>query len=98
MGFSVVPIYSKVLGHMGRYKEMLEIVREGELLSLKHGDLVLLPSFTANHAWALSEMGKKEESVPYFAMVHYGLALLGNIENQQALANYMKEHLEVAFD
>jgi len=90
--------YSKHLGRRERYIEALEVVDKGEALSVKHNQLILLPNFAINRACDLLETGKKEESVPYFAMGYYGSVMLGEKNNCSAIAAYVKERLGIEFD
>ena len=90
--------YSKYLGIMKRYDEALEIVDEGEMLSISHGAFTLLPSFAINRACNLLDLGKKEESVPYFAMAFYGTVTLDEKNNYLKIIDYVKEHLGITFD
>ena len=90
--------YSNFLEHMGRNKEALQIAKKGMLLDIKHKRLTLLPGFADNIGCALYNMGEKKESVPYFALACRGAELLGRIDNQQATANFVREHLDITFD
>ena len=90
--------YSKYLGLMERYKEALEIINEGENIVLRHCRLTLLPGFANNKACGFLELGEKQKSVPYFAMAYYGSALVRYFEDEQAIADYVKERLEIIFD
>jgi len=90
--------YSKYLGLIKRYDEALRIIDEGEMLAMKHGQLTLLPSFAVNRACNLLDLGKKEESVPYFAIAFYGAIILDEKNNYLAVSAYVKERLGIDFD
>lgn len=90
--------YSNFLEHMGRNMEALKFAKKGMMLDVKHQRLNLLPSFADNIGCSLYNIGKKKESVPYFALAYRGSELLGKIHNQQATANFVREHLGITFD
>ena len=87
--------YSKSLGLEGRYKEALEIIAIGEKLCVKHGRLTLLPSYAVNKACDLLELGKKEESLPYFAMSYYGCGSVRRIEDRKITKDYVEDTLNL---
>ena len=90
--------YSKYLGLTGRFEEALEVVKEGEILELRHRRLTLLPSFAINHAYNLLELGLKEQSVPYFALSYYGSIAFEEEYNYPVIATYVKERFGITFD
>lgn len=87
--------YSKYLGLEGRYKEALEIIAIGEKLCVKHGKLTLLPSYAVNKACDLLELGKKEESLPYFAMAYYGCGSVRSIRDREITKKYVEDNLDI---
>ena len=89
--------YSKMLGLEGRYKEGMEIIEEGGMMCVKHGKLASLPSYAVNKACNLLNLGKKEESLPYFAMAYYGSGAVGRIKNEAITKNYVKDKLGIDF-
>ena len=90
--------YSKYLGLGEYYKEAMEIIEIGESLCVKHGRLVELPGYAVNTACNLLKLGKKEESLPYFAMSYYGSAAVRKIRNQEATNEHVKKELGIIFD
>ncbi|MCL2215500.1 MAG: hypothetical protein FWB91_00640 [Defluviitaleaceae bacterium] len=90
--------YSKYLGLAGQYQKALEIVNEGELLCFSYGRVRQLPGFAINRAYDLLHLGKKEESIPYFAMAYYGSALIGRTGNQNVTGKFAEERLNIIFD
>jgi len=87
--------YSKYLGIAKRFDDALEIVTEGEELAVKHKQMILLPSFAVNRAWCLYQLGKKEKSVPYFAMAYFGALIIGEKDSAPTVAEFVREHLEM---
>jgi tetratricopeptide (TPR) repeat protein len=89
---------SKYQGIARKYDEALELIEEGEFLSRYYGRIANLPGFAINKACDLFEMGRKNESMPYFAMAYYGMDLIGRIKDCNIVRNYVKEHLGRDFD
>jgi len=92
--------YSKTLVQMSRYEEALGIIEEGVNFELRGRRLQNLPDFAINKAVCLLEMGKKEESIPYFAQGYYGANMFsdfGSGENAAIIKDYVKEKLGIDF-
>ena len=89
--------YSKSLGLREYYKDALEVIKVGEELCVKHGRLTLLPYYAMNKACDLLELGKKEESLPYFAMACYGSGAIGNVKNQKIAKKYVEDRFGIVF-
>ncbi|MCL2217462.1 MAG: helix-turn-helix domain-containing protein [Defluviitaleaceae bacterium] len=89
---------SKFMGRMGARNDAYALALEGDELCTKHGDFDMLSSFAINRAVNLSELGDKEKSVPIFAQAFYSAGLLGEIANQVAIRQYVKERLGINLD
>ena len=94
---SILYNYSKNLGLKEYYKEAMEIIEVGEALCVKHGRLTLLPGYAVNKACDLLELGKKEESLPYFAMAYYGSGAVRNIKDHEIIKKYVEDRFGVIF-
>ena len=93
--------YSKTLIQMARYEEALAIIDEGVNFELRGRRLQNLPDFAINKAFCLLEMGRKEESIPYFAQAYYGASMFadfGGTGNMTIIQDYVQEQLGIAFD
>jgi len=90
--------YSKYLGLAKQYHKALAIIEEGEQLCLSYKRIRQLPGFAVNKACDLLELGKEEESVPYFAMAYYGSALIKRTDDQKITGKYVSERLGITFD
>ncbi|MCL2050238.1 MAG: helix-turn-helix domain-containing protein [Lachnospiraceae bacterium] len=89
--------YSKFLGIMKRYDEALEIIAEGENLDKKHKRINTLNGFAINKACDYLELGRKEESIPYFAQAYYCYGMMGEKAAQKLIQDYAKERLGLKF-
>ena len=92
--------YSTCLGRMGRLSEALAIIIEGENFARNHGRLTLLPSLAFNRGYALLMMGKKEESIPYFALSYFGTSLFSQHKKADFLPTirkFVKDKLMIEF-
>ena len=79
-------------------RELAENMRTTLRLCLRYGRIRQLPGFAVNKACDLLELGQKKESVPYFAMAHYGSVLLGKTNDQKATASFVEERLGIILD
>jgi transcriptional regulator with XRE-family HTH domain len=93
----VLTNYAKYLGIMERRAEELEAALEGERIAVRNMRLINLPSLVVNKACALLALGKKEESVSYFAQAYYGSALIGRTEDSKTCIEYVRERLGIEF-
>jgi len=92
--------YSKTLTQMARYEEALVIIDEGVSFELRGRRLQNLPDFAINKAYCLLELGRKEESIPYFAQAYYGASMFadfGCVENMAVIQDYVQERLGINF-
>jgi transcriptional regulator with XRE-family HTH domain len=90
--------YSKCLGLMKRYDEALEIIAEGEMLSSQSERLTMLPGLMLNKACDYFELGKIDESLPYFALYYYGCEIVEKRKNQNKAKDYVIENLNIMFE
>jgi len=93
--------YSKTLAQMARYDEALNIIEEGVNFELRGRRLQNLPDFTINKALCLLELGRQDESIPYFAQAYYGASMFadfGGKENMAVIEDYVKERLGISFE
>jgi len=93
--------YSKTLAQMARYEEALVIIEDGVNFELRGRRLQNLPDFAINKALCLLEMGRTEESIPYFAQAYYGASMFadfGGSENMAVIQEYVMERLGICFD
>jgi len=93
--------YSKTLAQMARYEEALAIIDEGVNFELRGRRLQNLPDFATSKALCLLELGRKEESIPYFAQGYYGASMFtdfGGAENMQVIQDYVQEKLNINFE
>jgi len=92
--------YSKTLAQMARYEEALTIIEEGVNFELRGRRLQNLPDFAINKALCLLEMGRIDESIPYFAQAYYGASMFadfGGAENMVVIQDYVQERLGISF-
>jgi len=68
--------YSSSLGNAGWRQEALAIINEGERFERIRGCLLNLPVLNFNKGYNILMLGNKEESIPYFALAYYGVAML----------------------
>jgi len=93
--------YSKTLVLMARYDEALGIIEEGVNFELRGRRLVNLPDFAINKAFCLLELGRREESIPYFAQAYYGASMFadfGTSGNMAVIKEYVYEQLGIEFE
>jgi len=93
--------YSKTLSLMADYEEALQIIDEGINFELRGRRLQNLPDFAINKACCLLELGKKEESIPYFAQAYYGASMFadfGGSQNMAIIQEYTRERLGIVFE
>ncbi|MCL2227051.1 MAG: transcriptional regulator [Oscillospiraceae bacterium] len=89
--------YSKNLGKIGSYSEALEVIKEAENLSVKHGRLSNLYSLAVNKACDFLELGEKERCVPHFAQAYYGAKMFNETHHVDVVASYVKKRLNLEF-
>ncbi|MCL2187414.1 MAG: helix-turn-helix transcriptional regulator [Defluviitaleaceae bacterium] len=98
---SVLFNYSRCLGRMGRRFDALGIVQEGIDFERDRERLTVLPGLLFNNACNLYELGKKEESLPYFAQAYYGVTTFvnyGRAEHQKISQRVAMERFSFTFD
>jgi hypothetical protein len=83
---------------MKRFDEALEIICEGENLSLQHGRITVLPGLLLNKAYAYSEQGNIKDSIPNFALAYYGSEIVERSNNQKKIIEYVNEHIKISLD
>jgi transcriptional regulator with XRE-family HTH domain len=89
---------SRHLERNNRYDEALEISKEGKEQEVNRQRLSLLPGFAVNNALTFFNAGKKDESIPYFALAYYGSFVTGGVVNPNSIGGYAKENLHMIFD
>jgi hypothetical protein len=89
--------YTKYLCRMQRHNEVMDIIKEGEELCIKHGRLNLLPGFAINKSVSCHKLGRDEKSAIYSAHAYYGSILMGEAYNADETFVYTKEHLGITF-
>jgi len=91
--------YSKTLAQMSRYEEALAIIEEGEIFELRGRRLNNLPDFAITKALCLLELGRKEESLSYFAQGFFGASMFADFGGQDMdiLREYVLEKIGVDF-
>ena len=93
--------YSKTLILMAQYEKALKIIDEGVEFEQRGQRLTNLPDFSLNKAVCLLELGKKEDSIPHFALAYYGSGLFldfGGRQNMAAIQEYAEERLGMSFE
>jgi len=93
--------YAKSLAQMTRYDEALSIINEGINFELRGRRLQNLPDFAICKALCLLEVGRKEESIPYFAQGYYGAGMFadfGGTQNMTIIIDYVCEKLGIVFE
>jgi transcriptional regulator with XRE-family HTH domain len=88
--------YATFLMHQNRFEEGLTV--NGEETCIKDGQFYLLPLHARNNGWGLAELGRKDESIPYFAMAYYGSGLRGLKFDQDAINEYIEGPLGFVFE
>ena len=92
---------SKYLGVDRQYEKALKVVTEGERLAREHCRLRSLPGFAINRACDMYELGKKKESLPYFALAFYGSVIFAEydgVDSARIIHDYVKAHFDIEFD
>ncbi|MCL2188901.1 MAG: hypothetical protein FWC16_08275 [Defluviitaleaceae bacterium] len=93
--------YSQHLGRAGQRHAALGVVEEGITYEQDRGRLFSLPELTYIKAYNLYEIGKKDESLPYFVQAYYGVTTLlnyGFIEHQKIAARVVSERFGIVFE
>ena len=79
--------YSTCLGRMERRHEALEVIDEALSFTMSRKRLTTTPALIVNKAYNLMKLGKKEESLAYFAMASFGFAMFVNSISLKRLSN-----------
>ena len=91
--------YAKALTMMERYSEALAVADAGIEFEQRGQRLLHLPDLVATKAVCLLELGRKDESLSYFALAYYSAGLFEEdlAETGAAIWDIVKERLGVEF-
>ena len=93
--------YTNVLGPLKQREAALEVIRKAEAFERGRDRLIQLPDLIFNQAYNMLKLGKKDESLPLFAISFYVSAMFendGQAEDARITKDFVKEEFHIDFD